>query len=76
MNDRPDWVLTDAEIEVAATEGGKGSEPEYALGMAQAKKLVEEIAKHVQDRAYRIGFADEVYLDGDFWRQLRREVLP
>lgn len=76
------WRLTDEEI-VALHRSCNSLElinsktnmaMRHALADAQARRLVEEIAKHVLDRAYRIGFTDEVYLNGAFWEQLRKEV--
>jgi len=77
-----EWRLTEEEIAVQLhsrnslqiVNSRHEMDHRHALCDAQARKLVEEIARHVQDRAYRIGFAKEVYLNGDFWQQLRKEV--
>lgn len=70
-----DLLLTDEEMYQASKKAVPGSIAyARAIADAQVRKVVLEIAKHIQDRSYRIGFATEVYLDGKFWDALRKDV--
>lgn len=82
MNEQPTWRLTDEEItrtvmlalaEAARRADLANADEHRAVADAQARKLVEEIARHVVDRGYRIGWDNTVSLDGAFWQQLKKE---
>lgn len=70
MNDLP-WMLNFKEIIMAQRPARSVRERDELTCKAQIRKVVDEMAKHILDRSYRIGFATEVYLDGKFWDELQ-----